>query len=54
MTESLKEKSGDEFDEAFISAMIEHHQSAVDMAALVDDRTKHDELKTLAGNIMSS
>lgn len=54
MTEDLRDKSGDEFDEAFVSAMIEHHQGAVDMAALVNDRAKHEELKTLARDIMTS
>lgn len=54
MTEDLRDKKGDEFDEAFVSAMIEHHQGAVDMASLVNDRAKHGELRTLAGNIMSS
>ena len=32
MTESLKDKQGDEFDKAFIAEMIVHHQGAVDMA----------------------
>jgi uncharacterized protein (DUF305 family) len=54
MTEDLRDKRGDDFDKAFINAMTLHHQGAVDMAALVGDRAKHQELKTLARDIVSS
>lgn len=35
-------------DQAFIDMMVPHHQSAVEMAQLAQDRAEHDELKTLA------
>lgn len=54
MTESLEGKQGDEFDEAFISGMIEHHQGAIDMARLAETSAKHDEIKQLSRGIVSA
>lgn len=51
---SLTEKSGDEFDKAFIANMIMHHQSAVDDAKLSADRAKHPELKELSIDIVAA
>ncbi len=50
----LGQMSGADFEKMFLSMMIEHHQGAVDMANLVPDRAKHQELKDLGGNISSS
>lgn len=52
MTESLKGKTGDEFDETFLSAMIVHHQGAIDMAELGQQYSGHDEIKNLANDII--
>jgi uncharacterized protein (DUF305 family) len=52
MTSSLREKKGDEFDAQFISHMIEHHQSAVDMASLSSQNAKHEEIKQLSREII--
>jgi len=41
-------------DVAFMQGMIVHHQQAVDMAALVKDRTNRSELVAIAGRIESS
>lgn len=41
-------------DVAFMQAMIVHHQQAVDMAKLVEDRTNTEELRTIAGRIEAS
>lgn len=54
MTDSLKGKSGDEYDKAFIKYMIEHHQSAVDMAELSAQNAKHDEIKQLSAEIITA
>ena len=54
MTERLKNKKGDDFDKAFTEEMIAHHQGAIDMAALIPERAKHDELKKLGGVIAST
>lgn len=54
MTDSLKNKTGDEYDKAFIEHMIFHHESAVDMAKLSAANAKHDEIKTLSNNIIKS
>ena len=54
MVSNLRDKRGDDFDKAFITHMIEHHQSAVDMARLSDGRAKHDEIKQLSRDIISS
>lgn len=40
------------FDLAFLEAMIPHHQSAVGMAKLAEERAERDELKTLATAII--
>lgn len=52
MTTSLSGKSGDAYDKAFIRHMIDHHQSAVDMAKLSAERAKHDEIKSLSREII--
>lgn len=54
MTESLKDKQGDEFDKAFIAGMIEHHEGAVEMAKLSNDNAKHDEIKQLSNEIIAA
>lgn len=54
MVESLNYKSGDEFDEEFISQMIVHHEGAVEMAKLAASQAKHDEIKGLSKNIISA
>jgi uncharacterized protein (DUF305 family) len=42
------------FDEAFINAMIPHHQSAIDMAQTASEKSKIPEIKELAQNIVSA
>ncbi len=54
MTESLGDKSGDDYDSAFISYMIQHHQSAIDMARLSAQNANHDEIKQLSEEIVSA
>jgi len=41
-------------DVAFMQGMIVHHQQAVDMASLVEDRTNNEDVITIAGRILSS
>ncbi len=53
-SEQLKGKTGDDFDKTFITEMVSHHQGAIDMAKLAQANAKHDEIKNLAGNIMSA
>ncbi len=54
MTASLVEKSGDDYDKAFIESMIAHHRSAVDMAKLSPSRAKHEEIKRLSRDIIAA
>lgn len=54
MTASLRGRSSDEFDKAFLVAMIVHHQGAIEMAQAALQDGKHEELKELAGNIISA
>lgn len=54
MTSSLKAKTGDDFDKAFVSEMIAHHQGAIDMANLAKQNAKHDEIKNLANDIVTA
>lgn len=41
-------------DRNFIEQMIPHHESAIVMANLAKEKSKHDEVKTLADNIITS
>jgi uncharacterized protein (DUF305 family) len=54
MTTALRGKTGDEFDKAFIAEMIEHHQGAIDMAQLAKNDARHDELRTMADDIVAA
>lgn len=53
-SESLAEKSGDDFDKLFLSSMILHHKGAVQMSELAAERAKHPEVKNLATSIIKS
>jgi len=52
MTETLKDKSGDNFDKEFLSQMIVHHEGAVEMAKLSKDKAMHGEIKELSESII--
>ena len=54
MTEQLKNKTGDDYDKAFIEMMISHHEGAIDMAELSASRAKHDEIKQLSQAIITA
>jgi uncharacterized protein (DUF305 family) len=54
MNAELKGKTGDAFDQAFLSEMIVHHQGAVEMAQLALTNAKHTEIKNLAVAIVSA
>ncbi len=42
------------FDQRFITAMIAHHQGAISMAREAQTKAEHQELKTLAGQIITA
>lgn len=44
----------DNMDSSFIEQMIPHHESAIAMAELAQQKSKHEEVKTLANNIITS
>ncbi|MFM2383712.1 MAG: hypothetical protein RIQ72_284, partial [Candidatus Parcubacteria bacterium] len=50
----LEGKTGLEFDQAFLSEMIIHHQGAVDMAKQVLATSKRPELMKLANEIIAA
>lgn len=54
MAESLKNRSGDDFDKAFIAGMIQHHEGAIEMAKLSANNAKHAEIKELSREIISA
>lgn len=54
MTNSLKGKTGDEFDKAFLAEMIVHHEGAVEMANLALKQANHQEIKDLSNAIISA
>jgi uncharacterized protein (DUF305 family) len=45
---------GEDYDRMFLSNMIAHHQGAVDMAKLAQTNAKHEELKSMANDIISA
>lgn len=53
-TEALRAVPTTEFDAAFYTAMIPHHESAIAMANLVSERTQRSELTTLATAIIAT
>ncbi len=54
MTAGLKGKTGNDFDHAFLTEMIVHHQGAVDMARLVLAQSTRPELKAFANKIITA
>jgi uncharacterized protein (DUF305 family) len=54
MMSGLSGKTGDSFDQAFLSEMIVHHQGAVEMAQSVLKNSKRPELIKLANDIISA
>lgn len=54
MSMMLDGKTGDDFDRAFIQMMIPHHEGAISMAEAALQNARHDELKTMARDIIDS
>lgn len=54
MVSGLSGKTGDVFDQAFLSEMIVHHQGAVEMAQQVLETSKRPELVQLASDIIAA
>ncbi len=52
--DKLRNLKGDNFDKAFMDEMITHHESAIEMAKLIETNAKHDELKDLGQAIISA
>ncbi len=51
---NLSANKGDDFDKAFMSEMIVHHQGAIDMAKYAATNAKHDEVKKLSNDILAA
>ena len=54
MTDSLKGKTGDAFDQAFLQEMVVHHKGAVVMAEQVLATSQRPELRKLAEDIIAA
>lgn len=54
MTSGLTGKTGEEFDRAFLSEMIVHHEGGVDMANAALMHAKRDEIKNMAQAIITA
>ena len=52
MTKSLEPLKGKEFEIAFLTEMISHHASALEMAKMVPSHTSRPELNKLASNVI--
>ncbi|OGG54158.1 hypothetical protein A3C20_01355 [Candidatus Kaiserbacteria bacterium RIFCSPHIGHO2_02_FULL_55_25] len=54
MMAGISGKAGDGFDRAFLEGMIEHHDGAVRMAEEALRSAKHEELKSMARDIITA
>lgn len=54
MTNDLRNRTGDDFDQAFIAMMIAHHQGAIAMAELAEEKAKHEEIRDMANDIITT
>jgi uncharacterized protein (DUF305 family) len=54
MMAGLQGKTGSEFDKAFISEMITHHEGAIEMAQKALMNAKRQEIKSMAQDIISA
>ena len=54
MSDELKNRSGDDFDNNFISMMIAHHQGAIAMAELATKNAQHQEIKDLSKDVITA
>lgn len=54
MMKQLEGKTGDAFDKAFLEQMIMHHTSAIEMSRPAAKNAAHQEVKTLAADIISA
>lgn len=52
MVNALKDKRNEEFDKEFITQMIAHHEGAIEMAELAKQFAFHEEIKSLADDII--
>lgn len=48
MMKTLEESSGGEFDQAFIKAMIMHHEQAIKMSEMAQEKAEMPDLKKMA------
>lgn len=54
MMTDLEGKSGEEFDKAFLTAMIAHHTDALTMAENAKQKAQRNEIKDLADEIIAA
>jgi uncharacterized protein (DUF305 family) len=52
--DGLRDLSGGELEQTFMVGMIPHHEAAVEMARIVLDRGKHEQLKNVAQQIIDA
>ena len=50
----LQNAQGEEFDKTFAKLMAQHHEGAISMAQLAEDKAQHKEVKDMAKKIISS
>lgn len=54
MMAQLNGKTSNAFDEAFLTQMMMHHQSAIDMSKPAANNASHQDVKTIAGSIITA
>jgi uncharacterized protein (DUF305 family) len=51
---SIAEDASKPFDQRFMEAMIPHHQSAIEMADMALEQAEHEEIRSMAQQIIDS
>jgi uncharacterized protein (DUF305 family) len=54
MVAMLKDKTGDDFDAEFLKQMVAHHEGAIEMAKLAEQKAKHQNIKNLSEKIIEA
>ncbi len=54
MASGMVMENGEYSDEAFLDAMVPHHQGAVEMAEVAQNNAEHEEIERLARNIIAA
>ena len=52
--DELATATGTEFDDMWLTMMVEHHEGAIEMATTIQDEGTNPDVKTLAGQVVAA